>query len=185
MRDLGAPGSTQCTEGPGICNGSQAADINDSGEIVGTTSQQAAPGLFRPFVWSNGVMQDPGFLPGQNVWALFNNNAGQIAGITTSASGTNQRGWRFDHGTITTFSFPGGETTVTGMNERGDVMGQSRSGGGQLHAFVWRDGQMTDLGAFLAGASAATAINDHGDVVGWHGSDDEHGERQALLWRLR
>jgi uncharacterized membrane protein len=55
------------------------------------------------------------------------------------------------------------------LNNRGDVVGELRQGGsGPFHAFVLRNGVLTDLGnaGFGNGLSSAQAINDAGLVVG-------------------
>jgi probable HAF family extracellular repeat protein len=62
------------------------------------------------------------------------------------------------------------------------VVGSSNVWGDTQHAFLWRDGRMTDLGTLGGNNSYATAINSHGDVVGYSelaGSWYQH----AFLWR--
>jgi probable HAF family extracellular repeat protein len=49
-----------------------------------------------------------------------------------------------------------------GINDRGEIVGNVSENGGLIHAFVYRNGLMTDLGS----NSDVTAINNHGDVVG-------------------
>jgi probable HAF family extracellular repeat protein len=48
-----------------------------------------------------------------------------------------------------------------GMNNAGQVTGASNG-----HAFLYRDGQMRDLGALLGSGSSASAINDAGQITG-------------------
>lgn len=54
------------------------------------------------------------------------------------------------------------------INNKGQVVGDSRRIDGNTHAFLYSNGIMTDLGT-LPGAtySAATGINDNGQIVGW------------------
>ena len=47
----------------------------------------------------------------------------------------------------------------------GFITGYSSTADGFTHAFRWRDGVMTDLGAF-GEASYAAAVNERGDVAG-------------------
>jgi probable HAF family extracellular repeat protein len=58
-----------------------------------------------------------------------------------------------------------------GLNERGAVVGRSTVNGSisLSHAFVWRDGIMTDLGTIPGPAyqSQAEGINDYEEIVGW------------------
>jgi len=52
------------------------------------------------------------------------------------------------------------------MNNRGQIVGESTTAGDSIHAFLWQNGIMTDLGTLNGGfSSAALAINDSGDVV--------------------
>ena len=86
--------------------------------------------------------------------------------------------WR--EGEMTDLGTLGGpHGTARGVNSRGDVVGESSTTeqlycyveGGmrrciyRIHAFVWSDGEMVDLG--VPGAfSFATGINDRSDIVG-------------------
>jgi probable HAF family extracellular repeat protein len=68
-----------------------------------------------------------------------------------------------------------------GINRDGAVVGGSATGDGQEHAFLWRNGTMTDLGVLAGGTSSgARAINRSGDVVG--GSSTGDGSARAVLW---
>ena len=61
----------------------------------------------------------------------------------------------------------GGYTEALGVNDRGDVIGQSRDAQGQLRPFLWRDGRMQDLAAALGtGEGRALGLNAAGQVVG-------------------
>lgn len=67
------------------------------------------------------------------------------------------------------------------VNEYGEVVGYSKTASSHdVHAFLWQDGTMTDLGT-LGGASAAGAINNRGQIVGT--STTPAGEQQAILWQ--
>jgi len=68
---------------------------------------------------------------------------------------------------------------VTGLNERGDVVGTSGTFGGQSRAFVWTGGAMRVLPG-LGGDTGASDINDRGQVSGyaWDGS----GAQRAVVW---
>jgi probable HAF family extracellular repeat protein len=184
IRDLGTMGPAPCPGYPTQdCGSAEAWSINDQGDVVGT-GFAAGVGMahWRPLLWHGGSPTDLGVAPGQDAWATFINNTGQIAGVV--ASNGPFRGWRWQDGVATEFATLGIEGQVTGMNSRGDVIGMSQAGA-DYHAFVWTGGRMIDLGVGSVGPrSMAIAINDRGDVVGWTGSADGSGTRHAMLWRL-
>src|SRR5215211_2000108 len=85
-------------------------------------------------------------------------------------------------------TLPGGDSfdssTASGINDRGQVVGQSDvpSGAGH-HAFLWEKGKMTDLGT-LPGSSLSNAldINDRGQVVGSSTLASDSAPEHAVLW---
>jgi probable HAF family extracellular repeat protein len=75
-------------------------------------------------------------------------------------------------------TLPGGTYSVaSGINERGDAVGESDG-----HAVLWGHGRIVDLGTLGGQYSSAVDINERGDVVGYStvaGSGGYHG----FLWR--
>lgn len=69
-----------------------------------------------------------------------------------------------------------------GPSLRGEVVGQSTTATGELHAFHWRRGRITDLGTLAVGRSWAIAVDDRGQVIGRSQSDTDQGPR-AFLWQ--
>ena len=183
LTDLGTPATIACPGFSDDCSDAEAWSINDQGDVVGTGFAPSAAGLhWRPILWSNGTITDLGVSPGEDAWATFINNAGQVAGVV-SWNGP-YRGWRWQNGTAIEFGVLGTEGQVTGMNEQGDVIGTSQTASGDYHAFVYHAGQLIDLGIGSIGPrSMAVAINGRGDIVGWTGSADAWGVRHAMLWR--
>ena len=58
------------------------------------------------------------------------------------------------------------DSWAVAINDRGQVVGSSDTAAGDLHAFLYSDGAMTDLGTLGGTNSWASGINDRGQVVG-------------------
>ncbi|HEY9172406.1 MAG TPA: HAF repeat-containing protein [Verrucomicrobiae bacterium] len=166
MLDLGAalPGSTN----------SIARSINSSGVIVG--EYHTANGHQRPFVYTNGVAQDLGF----DGFANDINDLGQIVGVDRSAGGG--QGFILTGGQKTYVGTLGGnDTGAHRINNTGTVIGNSMTGGGQYHAFVYHHGTIRDLGTLGGASSAIGGINSQGLIVGE--ARNSQGNLRAFIYR--
>lgn len=75
-------------------------------------------------------------------------------------------------------TLPGGASSEAwAVNDRGAAVGWSDAGNGLPHAFMWRNGQMIDLGSLdgPSGWSYANDVNDRGEVVGTSSAGSEEG----------
>lgn len=171
IRDLGTLGGVY----------GAAVDVNDRGQIVGTSLTRNAQS--HPFLWQNGKMIDLGArggLPtGTSVVAI--NERGQVIGneqrwVTTG----NTEGLAasaailWENGRVTRLTPIAGRDLVqaVAINDRGQVIGVSSTRGGSQHGFFWDKGHMTDLGKYYLPA----AIDNQGRVVG-------NADGFAFLWQ--
>ncbi|GAA4625165.1 hypothetical protein [Cellulomonas oligotrophica] len=144
-----------------------AWDVNDRGTVL-TTTHLVRGGRVLP-------------LPGGLTSARFVNDRGQVAGEVDgrAAFWDGSRLWMVgalspDHTLV----------YVTGLSERGELVGTSGAWGGEPAAFRWRHGVMTALEG-LGGRTDANDVNDRGQVVGaaWVG-DTQHAVRWEADGRL-
>ena len=180
MRDLGvlpgfAPGSTNCT----------AVAVNDSGQVLGYCATAAGSLRMHGFLWEGGTMRDLGVLEREWIRPDLLNGRGQVVGATTVKGQYVAFFWQ--NSKMTTLATPGGAVDeAAALNDKGQVVGDSRTKTGALHAFVWENGQMTDLGTLPGDTySHGVAINDNGQIVGYSVGRGYNAPSHAVLWTLR
>lgn len=131
-----------------------------------------------------------GTLGGPTSVAYAANNLGQVAGESTTASGSThaflwQEGVMTDLGTLggafSGLSSMGGAAGEMPLNDAGQVVGRSSTSTGQVRGFLWQDGAMTDLGGIGAYPALPVSINNLGQVVGMV-SAGSTGATHAFLW---
>ena len=171
---------------------SRAFGINNQGWVAGQAYNAA--GEERAVLWKEGEIVDLGTLGGDEATALGVNDLGQVVGRATTAPDVKtgvvgSHAFLWEAGRMRDVGTLGGEESVAqDINSRGQVVGAATTRPGQSlsffddgpHAFLWEDGNMTDLGTLGGKRSWASAINDAGQVIGTAQTAD--GEDHAFLW---
>jgi probable HAF family extracellular repeat protein len=138
-----------------------AESVNNRGDVSGWIYGPSPIPMHHAFVWSNGQLQDLGTPPG---WletdAVAINNSGTVV--------ANSNATQFALWSNGTWTDTGVRGSASDINESGAVTGQYIAGVG-VHAFVYRNGALSDLGTLGGASSFARAINNAGTVVGFSG----------------
>jgi probable HAF family extracellular repeat protein len=113
----------------------------------------------------------PGLLVGE---PLAINERGQIVGYLGFGN-THAVMWD-DESVIDLQGSPGDNSVARDINNRGQVVGESRR-----HAALWEDGTPIDLGVLAGCCSDARGINNRGQIVGWSSTGID-GETHAVIW---
>lgn len=129
-----------------------AYDINDAGQIVGSSDTSAV-------VWNDLVPTDLGSLDGGETIAKAINNQGWIVGASKTLDGV-YHAFLWRDGVMEDIGSLGGRTVAHGINDKGQIVGES---GGK--SFIWENGEMKEL-AKNGSSSYAYDINDLGAVAG-------------------
>jgi len=175
----------------GILNNSsfsQAAAINDLGDVVGNSTISDSNRFTHAFVWTSARgMRDIGTLGGNNSWAWGINNHRQVVGYSSLAGDDNvihaflwtSAGGMRDLGTL-----GGSYSYAQAINDSGAIVGESTLPGDALqHAFLWTKSKgMQDLGTLGGAYSIALAINSSGEIVGYSATHKTY-KVSAFLWR--
>ena len=181
MLDLGTLGGTD----------SAAFLINERGQIAGWSFTNSTPNPVQdacsfwsqniptqdPFFWESGKMIDLGTLGGTCGRAESLNNHGQVAGFSYLAGEQSCHPFLWDKktGGMRDLGTLGGDSgQALFVNDAGEVVGVSNLPDGvgcdqftPQHAFLWKNGVMTDLGAPDSDScSFADAINSKHQIVG-------------------
>jgi probable HAF family extracellular repeat protein len=155
---------------------SEALDINERDQIVGQSQSI-------PVIWNRRRIEALDLAGGDNGFATAINNRGQISG-SVNFGGT-FRAVRWVNGVLQDLGTLGGPTSsAEDINERGQITGTSDTATGGIHAFLWDNGRMIDLGTVGPdGVTLGSGLNNAGLVVG--AGTVQSGEFHALLFQGR
>jgi len=143
--------------------------INDNDVIVGCTDWRTQG---EAFMFDNGNLQ---LITSGGGKAEDINNSNQIAGHTY-VDGVLQP-YLWENGTLTMLGSFGGRGRAWALNNHGNVVGDSVTGDGTFHAFLYRDGTMYDLNDLVSNKQdflstygnwtlqSARDINDDGWII--------------------
>ncbi len=77
----------------------------------------------------------------------------------------------------------GSDSSAYGLNNQGQIVGQSQTATGHYKAFVWQQGQMSQLSTLADDYSLANDINDSGTIVGYRTFSIDGGYAyRAVKW---
>jgi probable HAF family extracellular repeat protein len=165
---------TTVTKLPALPNGGVDVEpiaVNNSGLIVGQADTTTSD--FQAAEWQNGKVTALAQLTGSlTSEALAVNSTGAAVGADVLTSDSDAHAVLFANGTVTDLKAPGtgtsgGDSVANAINDNGVIVG----GGANGHAFVYQNGQSTDLNNLIAPGSGvtllnATGINNNGVIVG-------------------
>ena len=157
------------------------SDINSAGQVVGSSYTRVVSEVEQiehAFLWENGVLTDLGVLPDDaESSAAAINSFGVIVGssVRTDAVTFQQthRAFIHENGVMTAIAVPGADARAADINDSGVVVGTMKAAGGLSpdHAWVYRDGVVTNLNSLVAPGSGlhitfAYAVNNAGQIAG-------------------
>ncbi len=152
-----------------------AAAISDAGVVTGHV---AANGILNTFAFDSingGALEFvPPLVTGASAQGTAINASGQIAGFSKTVTGpsgpthaTRASRSPFKYATTDLGTLGGRDSLAWGINNAGDVVGQSLTATGAQQPFLYRNGTMRAINGLNGGDSAATDINNRNVIVGW------------------
>ena len=157
---------------------SMALGINRSGQVVG--SAETADGRTHAFLYLKSALIDLGTFGGDESHAYRISDAGLIVGRASTTDGefqpfvTSASGEPFDLSQLDA-RLKGVFSTAVDINSAGYVVGYRQTDGDHMatrrRAFIYRNFQVVDFGAFGGEDGVVAAINEAGQMVGYFGTE--------------
>ncbi len=155
----------------------KARDVNNLGQVIGWAGDTSH--LFptaRAFIWDDGEVIFLPAIPGglTSVGHAINDNGQVVGSGLMEGPGVTTHPFIWSDGTMTDIgTLPGfSNCAAVDINDRGTVVGYCNNFEGQINvlsAFVWQNGQMTDLNDLISSQFemiTAVAINNNGQITG-------------------
>ncbi len=156
--------------------------LNNRGQVVGRATL-AGDQTSHPYIWDRETMMDLGTLGGTFGFASGINDAGAVIGTATNQDDEALLAFLWKDGVISNLGTLTGNgcSGADAINSKGQVVGGSGfflpdffpgCTDAVEHAFVWQNGTMVDLNAFVPPGSDLTLneavfINDRGEISGF------------------
>lgn len=168
-----------------------ATVVNDLGLMAGVsyTCAELATWSFHPVLWQYGKVVKLETLGGTAAEPFSINIQGQLVGWSNVSGDTTSHAflWQRHTGMIDLLTLPeDASSSGQGINELGQIVGESCDSNWNCRAFLWQDGVMTDLNTLIPPDSnlyllgARGGINNRGQIAGY-AYDTVSGELHAFL----
>ena len=141
---------------------SVALGINRHDQVVGWSGTRS--GFEQAFVWRGGVMSPLATPAGLRSVATAINGNGQVAGGVFGGGRVRPAVW--SGGALTILPTLGLGGAALAMDRFGTVVGWVKPRAGGLHAAMWRQRRLIDLGEVRDSPTTASAISNRSEVAG-------------------
>jgi probable HAF family extracellular repeat protein len=156
----------------GTGNGSEATDINNLNQVVGTVSQGTSESSTLIFFWQNGYTRILPTLGGSRSFGPHINDLGYLVGTSTLAGDKVEHAFGYAFGQILDLTPGAAFSEASAINLSSQVVGSFSVDGISQHAFVWHyPARLEDLNSLIDPKSGwilirASSENDLGQIVG-------------------